>query len=81
MLSEPGNETVGAFGLRVALPDYLIKLYKSLGELVVDCCRSGDLTRQSHTRNRDHQRARRRRTAHGSSCCAVKRHSNAPHLI
>ena len=30
ILSDPGNETAGAFGLRFALPDYLVKLYKSL---------------------------------------------------
>jgi peroxiredoxin len=30
ILSDPGNETAAAFGLRFALPDYLIKLYKSL---------------------------------------------------
>jgi peroxiredoxin len=30
ILSDPGNQTAGAFGLRFALPDYLIKLYKSL---------------------------------------------------
>jgi peroxiredoxin len=30
ILSDPGNETAAAFGLRFALPDYLIELYKSL---------------------------------------------------
>jgi peroxiredoxin len=30
ILSDPGNETAAAFGLRFALPDYLIKLYESL---------------------------------------------------
>lgn len=30
ILSDPGNETAAAFGLRYALPDYLIELYKSL---------------------------------------------------
>jgi peroxiredoxin len=30
ILSDPGNETAAAFGLRVALPGYLIDLYKSL---------------------------------------------------
>ena len=30
ILSDPGNATAAAFGLRFALPDYLIKLYKSL---------------------------------------------------
>ena len=30
ILSDPGNETAAAFGLRFALPDYLIALYKSL---------------------------------------------------
>jgi peroxiredoxin len=30
VLSDPGNETAAAFGLRFVLPDYLIKLYKSL---------------------------------------------------
>jgi peroxiredoxin len=30
ILSDPGNETAAAFGLRFALPEYLIKLYKSL---------------------------------------------------
>lgn len=29
ILSDPGNETAAAFGLRFALPDYLIALYKS----------------------------------------------------
>lgn len=29
ILSDPGNETAAAFGLRFALPDYLIELYKS----------------------------------------------------
>jgi peroxiredoxin len=30
ILSDPGNEMAAAFGLRYALPDYLIELYKSL---------------------------------------------------
>jgi peroxiredoxin len=30
ILSDPGNETAAAFGLRFKLPDYLIELYKSL---------------------------------------------------
>ncbi len=30
ILSDPGNETAAAFGLRFALPDYLIELYKNL---------------------------------------------------
>ena len=30
ILSDPGNATAAAFGLRFALPDYLIDLYKSL---------------------------------------------------
>ena len=30
ILSDPGNKTAAAFGLRFALPDYLIGLYKSL---------------------------------------------------
>lgn len=30
ILSDPGNETAAAFGLRFALPDYLIGLYKNL---------------------------------------------------
>jgi len=30
ILSDPGNETAAAFGLRFALPDYLVELYKSL---------------------------------------------------
>jgi peroxiredoxin len=30
ILSDPGNETASAFGLRFALPDYLIALYKNL---------------------------------------------------
>ncbi len=30
ILSDPGNETAAAFGLRFVLPDYLIELYKSL---------------------------------------------------
>ena len=30
ILSDPGNETAAAFGLRFALPDYLIELYKTL---------------------------------------------------
>ncbi len=30
ILSDPGNETAAAFGLRVALPGYLVDLYKSL---------------------------------------------------
>ena len=30
ILSDAGNETAAAFGLRYALPDYLIELYKSL---------------------------------------------------
>jgi peroxiredoxin len=29
ILSDPGNETAAAFGLRFALPDYLVELYKS----------------------------------------------------
>jgi len=29
ILSDPGNKTAAAFGLRFALPDYLIELYKS----------------------------------------------------
>jgi peroxiredoxin len=29
ILSDPGNETAARFGLRFALPDYLIELYKS----------------------------------------------------
>lgn len=31
ILSDPGNEVAGAFGLRFAMPDYLVALYKSLG--------------------------------------------------
>jgi peroxiredoxin len=31
ILSDPGNEVAAAFGLRFALPDYLIDLYKKLG--------------------------------------------------
>jgi peroxiredoxin len=30
ILSDPGNETAAAFGLRFKLPDYLIEVYKSL---------------------------------------------------
>jgi peroxiredoxin len=30
ILSDPGNEIAAAFGLRFALPDYLVELYKSL---------------------------------------------------
>ena len=30
ILSDPGDETAAAFGLRFALPDYLIELYKTL---------------------------------------------------
>jgi peroxiredoxin len=30
ILSDPGNETAARFGLRFALPDYLVALYKSL---------------------------------------------------
>jgi peroxiredoxin len=30
ILSDPGNETAAAFGLRFTLPDYLVALYKSL---------------------------------------------------
>jgi peroxiredoxin len=30
ILSDPGNETAAAFGLRFALPDYLVDLYRSL---------------------------------------------------
>jgi peroxiredoxin len=30
ILSDPGNKTAAAFGLRFALPDYLVDLYKSL---------------------------------------------------
>ena len=30
ILSDPGNQTAAVFGLRFALPDYLIELYKSL---------------------------------------------------
>jgi peroxiredoxin len=30
ILSDPGNQTAAAFGLRFALPEYLIELYKSL---------------------------------------------------
>lgn len=30
ILSDPGNETAAAFGLRFALPDYLVALYKNL---------------------------------------------------
>jgi peroxiredoxin len=30
ILSDPGNETAAAFGLRFKLPDYLIELYRSL---------------------------------------------------
>jgi peroxiredoxin len=30
MLSDPGNETAAAFGLRFGLPDYLVNLYKSV---------------------------------------------------
>ncbi|MGA2293147.1 peroxiredoxin-like family protein [Bradyrhizobium sp.] len=31
ILSDPGNEVAAAFGLRFALPDYLVELYKKLG--------------------------------------------------
>ncbi|MGV3510746.1 MAG: peroxiredoxin-like family protein [Novosphingobium sp.] len=31
ILSDPGNETAAAFGLRFALPGYLVDLYRSLG--------------------------------------------------
>jgi peroxiredoxin len=31
ILSDPGNAIAAAFGLRFALPDYLVELYKSLG--------------------------------------------------
>lgn len=31
ILSDPGNATAAAFGLRFALPDYLVALYQSLG--------------------------------------------------
>lgn len=30
ILSDPGNETAAAFGLRFRLPDYLVELYKNL---------------------------------------------------
>jgi peroxiredoxin len=30
ILSDPGNQVAGAFGLRFALPDYLVELYKAL---------------------------------------------------
>ncbi|HWX49761.1 MAG TPA: peroxiredoxin-like family protein [Roseomonas sp.] len=30
ILSDPGNQTAAAFGLRFALPDYLVELYKGL---------------------------------------------------
>jgi peroxiredoxin len=30
ILSDPGNETAAAFGLRFSLPDYLIEIYKTL---------------------------------------------------
>jgi peroxiredoxin len=30
VLSDPGNEVAAAFGLRFALPDYLVELYKNL---------------------------------------------------
>jgi peroxiredoxin len=30
ILSDPGNETAAAFGLRFVLPDYLVELYKAL---------------------------------------------------
>ena len=30
ILSDPGNQTAAAFGLRFKLPDYLVELYKSL---------------------------------------------------
>jgi len=33
ILSDPGNETAAAFGLRFALPDYLIELYKNAGKI------------------------------------------------
>ena len=31
ILSDPGNEVAAAFGLRFALPDYLVELYQRLG--------------------------------------------------
>jgi peroxiredoxin len=31
ILNDPGNEVAAAFGLRFALPDYLVELYKQLG--------------------------------------------------
>ncbi|MBV9078789.1 MAG: AhpC/TSA family protein [Methylobacteriaceae bacterium] len=31
ILSDPGNEVAAAFGLRFALPDYLVELYQKLG--------------------------------------------------
>jgi len=31
ILSDPGNEVAAAFGLRFVLPDYLVELYKMLG--------------------------------------------------
>ena len=31
ILSDPGNEVAAAFGLRFELPDYLVELYKKLG--------------------------------------------------
>lgn len=34
ILSDPGNETAAAFGLRFALPGYLVDLYKSLGNML-----------------------------------------------
>lgn len=34
ILSDPGNATAAAFGLRFALPGYLVDLYKSLGNML-----------------------------------------------
>lgn len=34
ILSDPGNTVAAAFGLRFALPDYLVNLYKSLGNML-----------------------------------------------
>jgi peroxiredoxin len=34
ILSDAGNELAAAFGLRFALPDYLVDLYRSLGNLL-----------------------------------------------
>jgi peroxiredoxin len=34
ILSDPGNETAAAFGLRFVLPDYLVDLYTSLGNML-----------------------------------------------